>query len=90
MELQHLSGRLLPPEALETMTVDGLYDVARDSLADPAFTFAYDPRLGVPTKLSWAAAAEPSAAAPSRPSTTSRPPPIASRRRARAWRSRMR
>jgi hypothetical protein len=43
------------------MSVEGLFDAARGALASSAFTFAYDPLRGNPTKLGFASAADPSA-----------------------------
>ena len=47
--------------APEELGVDGLFATARAALASEAFTFAYDPLRGYPTKLVFASAADPSA-----------------------------
>ncbi len=61
VEVQHVSGLAQPADQEARMAVDGLYDEARGALASDAFTFAYDPLRGYPTKLVFASAADPSA-----------------------------
>jgi hypothetical protein len=57
-QVQHLSGPALPDAALGDVTVDGLFQRARDALSDPGFQVAFDDRTGYPTKLTFTGGSE--------------------------------
>jgi Family of unknown function (DUF6174) len=57
-QVQHLSGAALPDTALGDVTVAGLFQRARDALADPGFQVAFDARTGYPTKLTFTGGGE--------------------------------
>ncbi len=61
-EVVHRSGGALPDAALAGLTIDGLFQRARDSLASPAFQVAFDDGAGNPTTLTFASASDPSVA----------------------------
>ena len=61
-QVQHLSGTALPDAALGNVTVDGLFQRARDALVDPGFKVAFEDRTGYPAKLTFAGGGEGEAA----------------------------
>ena len=52
-EVQHLSGPVLSDADLAGLTVDGLFQKARQGLADPSFKVEFNDQLGNPTKLTF-------------------------------------
>jgi hypothetical protein len=62
VQVQHLGGPVVPDSGTTALTVDGLFQRARDALATPAFQIAFDARTGMPTSLTFASPSDPSAA----------------------------
>jgi len=53
VQVQHLAGATLSEADQAGVTVDGLFQRARDALVSPSFTIAFDDRLGNPTTLTF-------------------------------------